>query len=76
MLPPTRLDFVAHFTRTTPRKLADCRPALIIAESELLALVSATRSSMQRRYVEVVASLPRTASGKIQKHLLRASYRP
>jgi fatty-acyl-CoA synthase len=28
------------------------------------------------RYVEVVASLPRTASGKIQKHLLRASYRP
>jgi fatty-acyl-CoA synthase len=28
------------------------------------------------RYVEVVTSLPRTASGKIQKHLLRASYRP
>ena len=28
------------------------------------------------RHVEIVASLPRTASGKIQKHLLRASYRP
>ena len=27
------------------------------------------------RHVEIVASLPRTASGKIQKHLLRASYR-
>jgi fatty-acyl-CoA synthase len=28
------------------------------------------------RHVEIVTSLPRTASGKIQKHLLRASYRP
>lgn len=28
------------------------------------------------RHVEIVSSLPRTASGKIQKHLLRASYRP
>jgi fatty-acyl-CoA synthase len=28
------------------------------------------------RHVEIVASLPRTASGKIQKHSLRASYRP
>jgi len=28
------------------------------------------------RHVEIVASLPRTASGKIQKHLLRAAYRP
>lgn len=28
------------------------------------------------RVVEIVASLPRTASGKIEKHLLRAFYRP
>ena len=28
------------------------------------------------RFVQVVASLPRTASGKIQKHLLRAAHRP
>ena len=28
------------------------------------------------RHVEIVACLPRTASGKIQKHSLRASYRP
>jgi fatty-acyl-CoA synthase len=28
------------------------------------------------RHVEIVTHLPRTASGKIQKHLLRASYRP
>ena len=28
------------------------------------------------RFVAIVASLPRTASGKIQKHLLRAAHRP
>ena len=27
------------------------------------------------RFVEIVATLPRTASGKVQKHLLRAAYR-
>ncbi|MBS0421782.1 MAG: AMP-binding protein [Proteobacteria bacterium] len=28
------------------------------------------------RFIAIVASLPRTASGKIQKHLLRAAHRP